>query len=188
MFCHSLGCQSLGHLRSTWIALSACVVFARLIAKHGVFLVGTLRKSEELCVHVSELVQGSQERKCLKASVIARNLEPAQGRKTNISISIVAAKYILVRITSTYIDLAHFGGHARHILSTLSPSQPVNADEEIVCWKTLPKFFAFFAFCDIHFFICFSPVVFVFSLFRFYSHTSTAVLFFSFRFFVFRYK
>ena len=88
MFCHSLGCQSLGHLRSTWIALSACVVFARLIAKHGVFLVGTLRKSEELCVHVSELVQGSQERKCLKASVIARNLEPAHGRKTNVSISI----------------------------------------------------------------------------------------------------
>ena len=33
-----------------------------------------------------------------------------------------------------YIDLAHFGGHARHILATLSPSQPVIANKEIICW------------------------------------------------------
>ena len=31
------------------------------------------------------------------------------------------------------LDLAHFGGHARHIVPPLSPSQPVIADEKMVC-------------------------------------------------------
>ena len=32
------------------------------------------------------------------------------------------------------IDLAHLGGHARHIVPPVSPSQPVIADEKISCW------------------------------------------------------
>ena len=55
---------------------------------------------------------------------------------------------LVYRHKHTFVDLAHFGGQARHILPTLSPSQPVIADEEIICWGTLPKFKAFFAFCD----------------------------------------
>ena len=46
----------------------------------------------------------------------------------------------------TYLYLARFGGHARHILPPLSPPQPVIADEEIRCWGTLPKLFHLFAF------------------------------------------
>ena len=52
-----------------------------------------------------------------------------------------------------HLDLGYFGGHARHILRSLRPSQPVVADEEIVCWGNLPKFFDFFAFCDVPFFV-----------------------------------
>ena len=36
------------------------------------------------------------------------------------------------RSEKTCLDLAHFGGHARHILPPFSPSQPVIADEEII--------------------------------------------------------
>ena len=35
------------------------------------------------------------------------------------------------------LHLACFRGHARHILTSLSPSQPVSADEEIIRWGTL---------------------------------------------------
>ena len=73
--------------------------------------------------------------------------------------------------------LDHFGGHARVILPTLSPSQPVIADDEIICWGTLPKFFAFFAFCDVLFVLSFFLSLFFSLLFRFSSHASTAVRF-----------
>ena len=65
----------------------------------------------------------------------------------------------------TFLNLAYFGGHARHILPTLSPSQPVITDEEIICWGTLLNFFAFFAFCDIPFLV-FSPFLLTFVSFR----------------------
>ena len=52
-----------------------------------------------------------------------------------------------------HLDLAYFGGHARHILPIPSPSQPVIADEEITCWGTLLNFFAFFALGDLPFFV-----------------------------------
>ena len=65
----------------------------------------------------------------------------------------------------TYFDLAHLGGHARHILPPFSPSRPVFADEEIICWGTLLNFFAFFAFCDIPFLV-FSPFLLTFVSFR----------------------
>ena len=55
----------------------------------------------------------------------------------------------------TYLDLAHFEGHARGVLPPLSPSQPVIADEEIICWGILPKFFAFFVFCYAFFLLFF---------------------------------
>ena len=46
--------------------------------------------------------------------------------------------FVLVR-TYTYLDLAHLGGHARHIVPPLSPSQPVIADEKISCWGKEPS-------------------------------------------------
>ena len=39
--------------------------------------------------------------------------------------------------------VARFGGHAPHTLSSLSPAQPVIADEEIICWGTFLKFFMY---------------------------------------------
>ena len=39
----------------------------------------------------------------------------------------------------THLHLAHFGGHARHIVPPLSPSQPVIADEKISCWGKEPS-------------------------------------------------
>ena len=47
----------------------------------------------------------------------------------------------------TYFDLAHSEGRSRHVLPSLSRSQPVVAVEGIVCWGTLPIVFALFAFC-----------------------------------------
>ena len=55
----------------------------------------------------------------------------------------------------TYFDLAHLGGHARHILPPFSPSRPVFADEEIICWGTLLKFFDFLLFATFFFFSLF---------------------------------
>ena len=47
-----------------------------------------------------------------------------------------------------YIDLLRsrlLGGRRRYILPSLSPSQPVIADENIICWGTFLNFYAFFA-------------------------------------------
>ena len=52
-------------------------------------------------------------------------------------------KAISVRIV---LHLAFFGGHRRYILPPLSPSQPVIADDNIICWETFLNFCAFFAF------------------------------------------
>ena len=46
--------------------------------------------------------------------------------------------YILTR-TSTYLDVAHYGGHARCMLSSLSPSQPVITDEEFFFREPSPR-------------------------------------------------
>ena len=83
------------------------------------------------------------------------------------------------------------------------------ADEQIICWGTLPNLFALFAFCDIlfsFFFLCFVFFFFVVSFFQPYEYCCTLsflypqilVFFyiflfsyevvFSFRFFVFRCK
>ena len=47
---------------------------------------------------------------------------------------------------SIYLDLARFGGHGRHILPPLSPSQPAIAYEETICWGTFLNFFCFLCF------------------------------------------
>ena len=39
----------------------------------------------------------------------------------------------------THLDLAHFEGHARHIVPPLRPSQPVIADEKNYCWGKEPS-------------------------------------------------
>ena len=75
-----------------------------------------------------------------------------------------------------YLHVAHFGRHARYIPPPLSPSQPVTADKEFFVgeWGTLPKFFAFFAFCGVLF-----SFFYRFSFFRCFVFpvTSTAVRF-----------
>ena len=60
----------------------------------------------------------------------------------------------------TYLDLAHFGGHARHILPPLSPSQPIIADEEIILLGNPPELIcslwrSFFRFLPVHNFVSF---------------------------------
>ena len=52
---------------------------------------------------------------------------------------------ILVLFIDLLINLAYFGGHARHILSPLSPSQPVIADGNIICWGTFVNLFTLFS-------------------------------------------
>ena len=39
--------------------------------------------------------------------------------------------------------LRRLGRHARHILPPLRPCQPVNAGENVICWETFMKLFAF---------------------------------------------
>ena len=43
-----------------------------------------------------------------------------------------------------YLGLAYFGGHRRYIVQSDSPSQPVVADDNTICWGTFLDFFAFF--------------------------------------------
>ena len=56
-------------------------------------------------------------------------------------------------ISGTYLHLAHFGGHARHILPPFSHSQPVIADEEMICLGNPPEVICFLFFCDVFFFL-----------------------------------
>ena len=52
---------------------------------------------------------------------------------------------LTITIGLPYLDLAYFGGIRQYILPSLSPSQPVIADESIICWGTFLNLFAFFA-------------------------------------------
>ena len=101
-------------------------------------------------------------------AALASLLNARRGRSYLATYSTAAAVLLLLRIFGpdavgrtveyhkhTRLDLAHFGRHARHSLPSFSPSRPVIADEEIMCWGTLPKFFAFFAFWDVLFFVRF---------------------------------
>ena len=66
----------------------------------------------------------------------------------------------------TYISPTSFGGHARHTLPPLSPSQPVIADEEIIYLSgNPPEVFCFLRFSWRSFFLFF-PRFPVFSFFR----------------------
>ena len=72
-----------------------------------------------------------------------------------------AAKWSHINMLRSRI---HFGGHARYILPTLSPSQPVIADEEILCWGTILNLVALFALLCDALFVGFWPFLLFFSL------------------------
>ena len=91
---------------------------------------------------------------------MARSLGRPLGCSVALAIRWVSYRYH----KHAYLDLANFGEHARHILPPFSPSQPVVADQEMICWGTLPKFFAFFL-LFVTFFFCFLFFRFVFSFF-----------------------
>ena len=56
--------------------------------------------------------------------------------------------------TTTYLDLAHLGGHARHIVPHLGPSQSVIADEKITCWGKEPSRSSLLSVLFVTFFFC----------------------------------
>ena len=79
------------------------------------------------------------------------------------------------RSEKTCLDLAHFGGHARHIVPPLSSSQPVIPDEIIIRWGKEPSRSSLLSLLFVTFFFLF--VFFpVFPLFHVIPATRTSTL------------
>ena len=68
-----------------------------------------------------------------------------------------------------HLDVAHFGGHARHIVSPLSPSQPVIAEEETICWGKEPSRTSLFSLLFVTFCVFFPCFFSFFRCFTFFS-------------------
>ena len=70
---------------------SVCSVDATTMMMPGFFLQNTacfrweLRKSEQLCVHVSEPAQGGHDWKYLKVSVVSKKFGARSGEESNVS-------------------------------------------------------------------------------------------------------